>query len=195
MQAIKETKFKFPRQTGFYSGKVRDVYYFDEYMAMVATDRISAFDVILPRAIPDKGRVLNQIAAFNLRATKSIVPNWVLATPDPNVTIGFKCETFAVEMVVRGYLSGHAWREYKSGKRKICGVPMPDGLKENDKLPKPIITPTTKASVGHDEDISKEEIIKQGLVSKADYEQLEKYTRGVFQRGIEIAEKMGLILE
>ena len=138
MQAIKETNFKFKGQTGFYRGKVRDVYYFGDKMAMVASDRISAFDVVLPRAIPDKGRVLNQIAAFNLNATKEIVPNWVLATPDPNVTIGFTCEPFAVEMVVRGYLAGHAWREYKSGKRMVCGVALPEGLKENDKLPHPI---------------------------------------------------------
>src|SRR5689334_17426758 len=168
MEAIKETHFNFTGQTGFYRGKVRDVYYFGNLMAMVATDRISAFDVVLPRAIPDKGRVLNQIAAYNLGATKDLVPNWVIATPDPNVTIGFKCETFPVEMVVRGYLAGHAAREYKAGKRSICGVPLPDGLKENDKLPAPIITPTTKAHVGHDEDISRDEILKRGLVSEKD---------------------------
>src|SRR5688572_27104860 len=173
MQAIKETKFSFPGQTGFYSGKVRDVYYFGDLMAMVATDRISAFDVILPRAIPDKGRVLNQIAAINLNATKAIVPNWVVSTPDPNVTIGFKCDAFPVEMVVRGYLAGHAWREYSAGKRTLCGVPLPAGLKENDPLPHPIITPTTKAKVGHDEDISKEEILSRGLVSETDYTILE----------------------
>ncbi|MBI1767984.1 MAG: phosphoribosylaminoimidazolesuccinocarboxamide synthase [Bacteroidetes bacterium] len=194
MQAIKETNFKFKGQTGFYRGKVRDVYYFGDKMAMVATDRISAFDVVLPRAIPDKGRVLNQIAAFNLTATKPIVSNWVIATPDPNVTIGFKCETFAVEMVVRGYLAGHAWREYKSGKRKICGVPLPDGLKENDKLPHPIITPTTKASVGHDEDISREEIISREIVSKSDYETLEDYTFKLFSKGSELAANRNLIL-
>jgi len=194
MQAIKETHFKFKGQTGFYRGKVRDVYYFGDKMAMVATDRISAFDVVLPRAIPDKGRVLNQIAAFNLKSTKDIVPNWVIATPDPNVTIGFKCETFAVEMVVRGYLAGHAWREYKSGKRKLCGVPLPEGLKENDKLPHPIITPTTKASVGHDEDISKEEILSRGIVSKAEYETLEDYTFKLFEKGTELADKRNLIL-
>lgn len=194
MQAIKETKFKFPGQTGFYSGKVRDVYYFGDYMAMVATDRISAFDVILPRAIPDKGRVLNQIAAFNLAATKSIVPNWVLATPDPNVTVGFKCEPFPVEMVVRGYLAGHAAREYKAGKRTLCGVPLPEGLKENDKLPSPIITPTTKAKVGHDEDISREEILKRGLVSEADYKALEQYTLKLYQKGAELAAERNLIL-
>lgn len=194
MQAIKETNFKFKGQTGFYRGKVRDVYYFGDKMAMVATDRISAFDVVLPRAIPDKGRVLNQIAAFNLKATKEIVPNWVIATPDPNVTIGFKCETFAVEMVVRGYLAGHAWREYKSGKRNLCGVPLPEGLQENDKLPQPIITPTTKASVGHDEDISREEILSRGIVSKAEYETLEDYTFKLFEKGSELAAKRHLIL-
>ena len=194
MHAIKETNFKFKGQTGFYRGKVRDVYYFGDKMAMVATDRISAFDVVLPRAIPDKGRVLNQIAAFNLNATKEIVPNWVIAIPDPNVTIGFKCETFAVEMVVRGYLAGHAWREYKSGKRKICGVPLPEGLKENDKLPHPIITPTTKASVGHDEDISREEIISRGIVSNSDYTTLEDYTFKLFAKGSELAANRDLIL-
>lgn len=194
MQAIKETHFTFPGQTGFYKGKVRDVYYFGEVMAMVATDRISAFDVVLPRAIPDKGRVLNQIAAANLMATKDIVPNWVLATPDPNVTIGFTCETFPVEMVVRGYLAGHAWREYKAGKREVCGVGLPDGLKENDQLPQPIITPTTKAKVGHDEDISKEEILARGLVSPGDYALLEKYTLSLFKKGSELADARGLIL-
>lgn len=163
-------------------------------MAMVATDRISAFDVILPRAIPDKGRVLNQIAAFNLEATKQIVPNWVQSTPDPNVTIGFKCETFPVEMVVRGYLAGHAWREYRSGKRKLCGVDMPNGLKENDKLPNPIITPTTKAKVGHDEDISKEEILSRGLVAADEYEKLEHYTLALYEKGTELAAQRGLIL-
>ncbi len=194
MNSIKETHFQFKNQSGFYKGKVRDVYYFGDKMAMVATDRISAFDVVLPRAIPDKGRVLNQIAAFNLSATKDIVPNWVINTPDPNVTIGFKCEPFAVEMVVRGYLAGHAWREYKSGKRKICGVPLPEGLKENDKLPHAIITPTTKAKVGHDEDISKEDILAHGIVSKEDYELLENYTLKLFARGGELAAKRGLIL-
>jgi phosphoribosylaminoimidazole-succinocarboxamide synthase len=194
MNAIKETHFQFKGQTGFYKGKVRDVYYFGDKMAMVASDRISAFDVVLPRAIPDKGRVLNQIAAFNLNATKDIVPNWVIATPDPNVTIGFKCEPFAVEMVVRGYLAGHAAREYKSGKRKICGVALPEGLKENDKLPQPIITPTTKAKVGHDEDISKEDILARGIVSKEDYEMLENYTLKLFARGGELAARRGLIL-
>lgn len=194
MQAIKETKFTFPGQTGFYGGKVRDVYYFGDFMAMVATDRISAFDVILPRAIPDKGRVLNLIAAFNLLATKDIVPNWVISTPDPNVTIGFRCDPFPVEMVVRGYLAGHAWREYYAGKRTLCGVPLPDGLKENDPLPQPIITPTTKAKVGHDEDISKEEILKRGLISKVDYAMLETYTLKLYRKGSELAAKRGLIL-
>jgi phosphoribosylaminoimidazole-succinocarboxamide synthase len=194
MQAIKETTFSFPGQTGFYKGKVRDVYYFGNLMAMVATDRISAFDVILPRAIPDKGRVLNQIAAFNLNATKDIVPNWVISTPDPNVTIGFKCEPFAVEMVVRGYLAGHAAREYKAGKRTLCGVSLPEGLRENDKLPQPIITPTTKAHVGHDEDISREEILSRGIVSEADYKILEDYTLKLYKKGTELAAQRGLIL-
>jgi phosphoribosylaminoimidazole-succinocarboxamide synthase len=194
MKAIKETHFQFKGQTGFYRGKVRDVYYFGDTMAMVATDRISAFDVVLPKAIPDKGRVLNQIAAYNLQATKTVVPNWVLQTPDPNVTIGFKCEPFAVEMVVRGYLAGHAAREYKAGRRKICGVALPDGLKENDKLPTPIITPTTKAKVGHDEDISREEILARNIVSEKDYIQLEDYTLKLYQKGTEMAADRGLIL-
>ncbi len=194
MQAIKETHFRFNGQTGFYRGKVRDVYYFGDTMAMVATDRISAFDVVLPRAIPDKGRVLNQIAARNLEATKNLVPNWVIKTPDPNVTIGFKCEPFPVEMVVRGYLAGHAAREYKAGKRTLCGVILPDGLKENDKLPSPIITPTTKAKVGHDEDISREEILSRGLVSEEDYKQLETFTLRLFEKGTQLAAERGLIL-
>jgi phosphoribosylaminoimidazole-succinocarboxamide synthase len=194
MNAIKETNFQFKNQTGFYRGKVRDVYYFGDTMAMVATDRISAFDVVLPKAIPDKGRVLNQIAAYNLAATKQVVPNWVLKTPDPNVTIGFKCEPFAVEMVVRGYLAGHAAREYKAGKRVLCGVALPDGLKENDKLPTPIITPTTKAHIGHDEDISREAILARGIVSEADYKQLEDYTLKLYALGTEMAAKRGLIL-
>lgn len=194
MQSIKETHFNFKGQTGFYRGKVRDVYYFGDTMAMVASDRISAFDVILPEAIPDKGRVLNQIAAKNLEATKSLVPNWVISTPDPNVTIGFKCEPFPVEMVVRGYLAGHAAREYKAGKRTLCGVALPEGLKENDKLPTPIITPTTKAKVGHDEDISREEILKRGLVTQKDYKQLEDYTLKLYAKGCEMAAARGLIL-
>ncbi len=194
MQAVKETHFQFPNQTGFYKGKVRDVYYFGEKMAMVATDRISAFDVVLPKGIPDKGRILNQIAAYNLNATKDIAPNWVISTPDPNVTVGFKCEPFAVEMVVRGYLAGHAWREYKLGKRSICGVAMPEGLHENDRLPHPIITPTTKAKVGHDEDISREEILSRGIVTDSDYRTLEDYTLKLYQRGTELATVRGLIL-
>ena len=194
MQAIKETKFSFPGQTGYYSGKVRDVYYLGDIMAMVATDRISAFDVVLPKAIPDKGRVLNQIAAFHLNATKELVPNWVIDTPDPNVTIGYICEPFPVEMVVRGYLAGHAWREYKSGKRTLCGIALPEGLKENDKLPRPIITPTTKAKVGHDEDISRDEIFKQGLVSIPDYKVLEDYSLKLYRKGLELAAQRKLIL-
>jgi phosphoribosylaminoimidazole-succinocarboxamide synthase len=194
MNAIKDTNFIFPGQTGFYKGKVRDVYYFGDTMAMVATDRISAFDVVLPKAIPDKGRVLNQIAAYNLQATKSVVPNWVINTPDPNVTIGFTCEPYAVEMVVRGYLAGHAAREYKTGKRKICGVALPEGLKENDKLPTPIITPTTKAKVGHDEDISREDILARGIVDENEYLQLEAYTLALYKKGTEMAAEQGLIL-
>lgn len=194
MNAIKETNFQFPGQTGFYRGKVRDVYYFGDKMAMVASDRISAFDVVLPRAIPDKGRVLNQIASINLEATKDLVPNWVMSSPDPNVTIGFKCEPFPVEMVVRGYLAGHAAREYRAGKRTLCGVALPEGLKENDPLPHPIITPTTKAKVGHDEDISREEILSRGLVSQEDYTKLENYTLALYKRGNELANKRGLIL-
>ncbi len=195
MEAITETNFKFPKQKSYYKGKVRDVYNIDDKMlVMVVSDRISAFDVVLPKGIPYKGQVLNQIASKFLKATEDIVPNWVIAVPDPMVTVGHMCETFKVEMVIRGYLSGHAWREYKAGKRILCGVSMAEGMKENDKFPVPIITPTTKASVGHDEDISKENILKKGIVSKEDYEMLEKYTRAVFQRGTEIAAKMGLIL-
>lgn len=190
-----ESNFKFPGQTAFYKGKVRDVYTIDDkQMVMVVSDRISAFDVVLPRPIPFKGQVLNQVAAIMLEATKDIVPNWVKSVPLPNVTIGLKCETFPVEMVVRGNLTGHAWRTYKSGKRELCGVTMPEGMKENDFFPAPIITPTTKAHEGHDEDISREEIISSGLVSKEDYEQLEKYTLALFQRGKELAAQRGLIL-
>ncbi len=193
--AITRTDFTFPGMKSLYIGKVRDVYNIDdELLIMVTSDRISAFDVVLPRAIPYKGQVLNQIASKFLDDTADIVPNWKIATPDPMVTVGRLCEPFKVEMVIRGYLSGHAWREYKSGKRSICGVPMPDGMKENDMFPNPIITPTTKASVGHDEDISKEEILKQGLVSREDYEMLEKYTMAIFERGTKIANGMGLIL-
>ena len=194
MEAIKETNFTFAGQTGFYRGKVRDVYFFEDRLALIATDRISAFDVVLPRAIPYKGQVLNQIASLNLKATADVVPNWVLSTPDPNVTIGYHCEPFKVEMVIRGYLAGHAWREYKAGKRTLCGVALPEGLKENDKLPEPIITPTTKASEGHDEDISREEILAKGIVSEQDYLTLERYTRTLFDRGTELAKQRGLIL-
>ncbi|OFX88699.1 MAG: phosphoribosylaminoimidazolesuccinocarboxamide synthase [Bacteroidetes bacterium GWF2_33_16] len=194
-QAVVKTDFNFPKQKSVYKGKVRDVYNIDDnYLVMVVSDRISAFDVVLPKGIPYKGQVLNQIADKFLDATKDIVPNWKITTPDPMVTIGHFVETYPVEMVVRGYLTGHAWREYKSGKRSICGMPMPEGMKEHQKFPQPIITPTTKAHEGHDEDISKEEIIKQGLVSREEYEQLEKYTLALFKRGTEIAAKMGLIL-
>lgn len=193
-KAIKETHFSFPNQKGFYKGKVRDVYIFDKELVVVASDRISAFDVVLPRPIPFKGQVLNQIAAGFLKATADLVPNWVTATPDPNVTIGKRCEPFKVEMVIRGYLAGHAAREYALGKRMLCGVPMPEGLKENDAFPTPIITPTTKASEGHDEDISREAILAQGIVSEEDYVILEKYTRALFQRGQEMANEKGLIL-
>ena len=187
--------FKFPGQTAFYKGKVRDVYTInDQLMVMLVSDRISAFDVVLPKPIPYKGQVLNQVAAIMLEATKDIVPNWVKSVPLPNVTIGLKCETFPVEMVVRGNLTGHAWRTYKSGKRELCGVQLPEGLKENDFFPTPIITPTTKAHEGHDEDISREEIIAQGLVSEKEYTQLEKYTLALFERGKELAAKRGLIL-
>ncbi|MFN3404146.1 MAG: phosphoribosylaminoimidazolesuccinocarboxamide synthase [Cytophagaceae bacterium] len=194
MEAVKETNFSFPGQTGFYKGKVRDVYSFNDKLVVVVTDRISAFDVVLPRAIPYKGQVLNQIAAKFLKATSDIVPNWVKSVPDPSVTIGIKCNAIPVEMVIRGYLAGHAWREYNSGKRILCGVKLPEGLKENDPFPEPIITPTTKASEGHDEDISREEILKRGLVSEEDYLTMEKYTRALFQRGTEIARERGLIL-
>ncbi|RZK77144.1 MAG: phosphoribosylaminoimidazolesuccinocarboxamide synthase [Pedobacter sp.] len=195
MTAIKETHFNFPKQSSFYKGKVRDVYTInDQYMAMVVTDRISAFDVVLPEAIPFKGQVLNQIAAKFLAATKDIVPNWVLDVPDEMVTVGRICEPFKVEMVIRGYLAGHAWREYSDGKRSVCGVSLPEGLKENDKLPAPIITPTTKASVGHDEDISKEDILAKGIVSIADYTHLENFTQLLYQRGTEMAAERGLIL-
>lgn len=193
--AIVKTDFNFPGQKSVYHGKVRDVYDInDDYLIMIVSDRISAFDVVLPKGIPYKGQVLNQIASKFLDATSDIVPNWKIATPDPMVTVGHKCEPFKVEMVIRGYLTGHAWREYKEGKRTLCGNILPEGMKENQKFGMPIITPTTKASVGHDEDISKEEIIAQGIVSKEDYEMLEKYTHAIFQRGTEIAEKMGLIL-
>jgi phosphoribosylaminoimidazole-succinocarboxamide synthase len=195
MNAIKETHFNFEGQTGFYKGKVRDVYTIkDKYLVMVVSDRISAFDVVLPEPIPYKGQVLNQIAAKFLKATSDIVPNWVINVPDPSVTIGRICEPFKVEMVIRGYLAGHAAREYALGKRQVCGVNLPDGLNENDKLPEPIITPTTKAAVGHDEDISREEILSMGIVTEEDYLKLEKYTRALFARGTEIAAAQGLIL-
>lgn len=195
MKALAGTQFQLPNQISFYKGKVRDVYSIgDEILVMVASDRISAFDVVLPRAIPFKGQVLNQIAAHMLDATADVVPNWKLASPDPNVTIGKRCVPFAVEMVVRGYLTGHAWRTYSSGLRELCGVALPEGLKEHDRLPSPIITPTTKASEGHDQDISREEIIAQGIVSAEDYAVLEKYTLALYARGTEIAAKQGLIL-
>ena len=186
---------QFPHQTNFYRGKVRDVYTIsDQWLVMIASDRISAFDVILPRPIPYKGQVLNQIAAYMLKATSDICPNWLVDTPAPNVAIGRKCTPFRVEMVVRGNLTGHAWRTYNSGKRELCGVPLPEGMKENDYFSSPIITPSTKAEVGHDEDISRIEIIRRGLVSEKDYALLEKYTLALFQRGKEIAAKQGLIL-
>ena len=195
MKALTKTDFKFEGQKSVYHGKVRDVYNInDDLMVMVATDRISAFDVVLPKGIPFKGQVLNQIAAKFLDATTDICPNWKLATPDPMVTIGLKCEGFRVEMIIRSILTGSAWREYKNGCRELCGVRLPDGMKENERFPEPIITPTTKADEGHDMNISKEEIIAQGLVSKEDYEVMEQYTRKIFQRGQEIAAKRGLIL-
>ena len=193
--ALTTTNFSFPGQKRVYHGKVRDVYNIgDEMLVMVASDRISAFDVVLPKGIPYKGQVLNQIASKFLDATADIVPNWKIASPDPNVTVGVLCEPYKVEMVIRGYLTGHAWREYKSGKRLLCGEKLPDGLKEHDKLPEPIITPTTKAAFGHDEDISRKQIIESGLVSESDYAKLEDYTRKLFQRGTEMTAEQGLIL-
>lgn len=195
MNTITSTSFNFPKQKSFYKGKVRDVYNIDgKYLVMIASDRISAFDVVLPKGIPYKGQVLNQVAARFLNATSDIVPNWVIGVPDPVVTVGRMCEPFKVEMVIRGYLSGHAAREYKAGRRVICGVTMPEGMKENDRFPEPIITPTTKAAVGHDEDISREAILEKGIVSEEDYVQLENYTRALYQRGSEIAAARGLIL-
>ncbi len=194
MNAIQETNFKFPGQTGFYRGKVRDVYSFPDQLVMIASDRISAFDVVLPRPIPYKGQVLNQTAAYFLRATADIVPNWLLNVPDPNVSIGQKCAPYAVEMVVRGYLAGHAWRQYREGHRTLCGIALPAGLRENDRLPTPIITPSTKAHEGHDEDISRDEILSQGIVPEAEYVQLEQYALKLFERGTEMAAKQGLIL-
>ena len=192
---ITSTDFNFPGQKSVYRGKVREVYNIDDrLLVMIATDRISAFDTVLPEGIPFKGQVLNQIAAKFMAETSDIVPNWITDIPDPVVAIGHLCEPHKVEMVIRGYLSGHAWREYREGKRTICGVTMPDGMKENDKFPEPLLTPTTKATVGHDEDISREDIISQGLVEEEEYTQLEAYTRALFQRGTDIAAKMGLIL-
>lgn len=195
MKALTKTEFNFPGQRSVYHGKVRDVYEIDDdLMVMVVTDRISAFDAILPKGIPFKGQVLNQIAAKFLDATSDIVPNWKLATPDPMVTVGRKCEGFRVEMIIRGYLTGSAWREYRAGSRTLCGVELPEGMRENEKFPHPIITPTTKAESGHDENISKEDIIAQGLVSKEDYEQMEEYTYKLFDAGTAIAAEKGLIL-
>lgn len=192
---LKETSFSFTGQTDVYHGKVRDVYNLgDKYLVMVATDRISAFDVVLPKGIPYKGQVLNQISAKFMRETDDICPNWLLETPDPNVSVGFYCEPFKVEMVIRGYLTGSAWRDYKAGKREICGIILPDGMVENQKFPEPIITPTTKAAEGHDENISRDEIINSGLVSEEDYAIIEEYTRKIFGRGTEWAAKRGLIL-
>ena len=195
MATLVRTDYNFEGQKSVYHGKVRDVYDInDDVLVMIATDRISAFDVILPKGIPSKGQVLNQIAATFLDATADIVPNWKLATPDPMVTVGLKCEGFRVEMIIRGYLTGSAWREYQAGCRELCGVKLPDGMRENERFPEPIITPTTKADAGHDENISREEIIAQGIVSKEDYETMERYTRALFARGTEIAAAKGLIL-
>jgi len=195
MEALKETNFHFPGQKKMYRGKVRDVYFIgDDYLVMVASDRISAFDHVLPKGIPYKGQVLNQLAARFLDATSDIVPNWLIAVPDPNVSIGLKCKPIMVEMVIRGYLSGHAWREYKAGKRVICGVLMPEGMKESDPFPTPIITPATKAKEGHDEDISREDIIAKGIVEESTYLQMEDFTRRLYQRGSEIAAAQDLIL-
>ena len=195
MNAITSTNFNFPNQKNLYIGKVRDVYNInDDFLTMVVTDRISAFDVVLPEGIPYKGQVLNQLAEKFLKSTEDIVPNWMISSPDPNVTIGHFCEPFKIEMVIRGYLTGHAWRTYKSGKREICGVQMPDGMIEHQKFPSPIITPSTKADFGHDEDISREEILRKGLIEQHEYVKLEEYTRAIFQRGSEMADERGLIL-
>ena len=195
MEAITKTDFNFEGQKSVYHGKVRDVYNInDDLMVMVVSDRISAFDIVLPEGIAYKGQVLNQLAAKFLKETEDIVPNWVISTPDPNVTIGHNCTPYRVEMVIRGYLTGHAWRTYKAGERMLCGVKMPDGMKEHEKFPEPILTPSTKEDEGHDEDISREEIIAQGIVAEAEYIKLEEYTRAIFQRGTEIAAKQGLIL-
>ena len=192
--SVIQTNFQFENQTAFYKGKVRDVYTIGDKLVMVASDRISAFDHVLPRPIPFKGQVLNQIATYFLNATSDIVPNWLLATPDPNVAVGLNCEPFRIEMVIRGYLTGHAWRTYQSGKRVLCGVSLPEGLKENDPFPEPIITPATKADEGHDEDISRENILKQGIIAEEDYILLEKYTKALFRRGTKMAAERGLIL-
>lgn len=195
METLLKTNFNLPGQTAVYHGKVRDVYTInDNLLAMVATDRISAFDVILPKGIPFKGQVINQIASYFLQSTADIVPNWRLADPDPMVTVGYRCQGFPVEMIIRGYLTGSAWREYAAGNRTLCGVQLPEGMKENQKFPEPIITPTTKAEAGHDENISREEIIAQGIVDKDDYELMERYTRALFRRGSEMAAEKGLIL-
>ena len=193
---ITDTNFNFPKQKNVYKGKVREVYNInDEQLVMIATDRLSAFDVVMPKGIPFKGQILNQIATSMMKATEDLVPNWLTATPDPNVAVGYLCEPFKVEMVIRGYMSGHAAREYKAGKRLLCGIAMPEGMKENDKFPEPIITPATKAEMGdHDEDVSREDILKKGIVSEEDYIVLEDYTRKLFQRGSEIAASRGLIL-
>lgn len=196
MNTLQSTQLQLSNQVSFYKGKVREVYELSNHrLLMIATDRLSAFDVVLPQGIPFKGQILNQLACFMLEQTKDIVPNWLVASPDPNLSVGYKCEPFKVEMVIRGYLAGHAWREYNAGKRVLCGVQLPDGLNENDALPQPIITPTTKAAIGsHDEDISKEEILKQGIVTPEDYAVLEEYTHKLFAKGTELAHKAGLIL-
>src|SRR5690554_181085 len=194
MKSLTKTDFKFPNQKEVYKGKVRDVYFIgDDYLVMIASDRISAFDHILPAGIPYKGQVLNQVATYFLKATEDILPNWLIDVPDPNVAVGYRCDPIRIEMVIRGYLTGHAWREYKAGKRVLCGVSMPDGMNENDPFPSPIITPSTKAVEGHDEDISREEILKQGLVPEAIYLQLEDYTHKLYQRGVDMAKEGGLI--
>ena len=195
MRAITSTNFNFPNQKDVYNGKVRDVYNInDEFLTMIVTDRISAFDVVLPKGIPFKGQVLNQLAKMFLKSTEDIVPNWMISSPDPNVTIGHFCKPFKIEMVIRGYLTGHAWRTYKSGKREICGVEMPDGMVEHQKFPTPLITPSTKADFGHDEDISREDILRKGIVKEKDYLKLEEFTRAIFKRGSEMADERGLIL-
>ena len=194
MEALYETDFKFPGQSKFYRGKVRDVYTVNDRLVMIASDRISAFDHILPRAIPHKGQVLNQTASYFLNATRDIVPNWLEANPDPNVAIGIQCDPIKIEMVIRGYLAGHAWRVYRDGGRTLCGVEMPDGMVESDRFPEPIITPATKAEEGHDEDISADEILRQGIVTKEQWDKLTDYTRALFQRGSEMAKEQGLIL-